>query len=151
VNTNDGCGWIQTIRPNYISIDNTENRNSIDYNVIIIPSIRFQSTYYLDRLIKKEGGSLNFVFQSRQELYQRQINWKMQLRVYVIQWAQLIGITDYGINLLIQFDKSQISLSSLMYVKANLHIIMSRLLESVCLCHKLTPLNCFRCIILCVF
>ncbi len=42
-------------------------------------------------------------------------------------------------------DKSQITLSYLMYVDANLLIIITQLMESVCLYPKVTPLICFHC------
>ena len=45
----------------------------------------------------------------------------------------------------IQIDKSQITHSHLMYIEANLLIITSWLLESVCLCNKVIPLSGLQC------
>jgi hypothetical protein len=47
-----------------------------------------------------------------------------------------------------QADMSQITLSYLMYIEAHSLMIISRSLESVCLCSKVIPLSGFHCSII---
>jgi len=70
-------------------------------------------------------------------------------QVSIILWALLNGIMDNGINQLmwskfIQFYKFQITFPYLIWVEANLFIIISRLFGSVCFCPKVIPLSRFK-------
>jgi hypothetical protein len=83
------------------------------------------------------------------------LQWKCHLKYLSdwlkLQWATLNGIMDNAINQsvmgikFIQDNKSQITLSYLMYIEAHSLIIISWLLESVCLCFKVVPLSDFLC------
>jgi len=67
-------------------------------------------------------------------------------QICLLQWTPREGIMDNGIKI-IQIDKSQITLSYLMYVEARFLIIICKLLESVYLCPKVIPLSRFHCMI----
>jgi hypothetical protein len=66
-----------------------------------------------------------------------------QYEISKVQWAPLNGITDNRIN--IQTDKFQITYYTL-WMLNSLIIIISQLMELVCLCPKVIPISGFLCI-----
>jgi hypothetical protein len=64
-----------------------------------------------------------------------------------VQWAPLTGITDNEINWLMGSNVSRLTSANYSFQLNVTVIIISRLLESVCLRPKVVPLSCFHCIL----